>query len=748
MAADNTSMLGGVFEWVFAVVDKASPALSAIKNAFKTVGGVVKAAAKAFSGAMNEITSNLVSFGSSVWTNITNIVPKALSAVSDLTDIYLGLGINVQKGTKEMKNAFKVMSMLEWQLGLTSDEAKELVNQGQGLGILGKDLQNWARYSAEYAKATGQSASAVGELFYQMHRLYGMGTQQLRGIGAAMKYVGDKTAISHDELVSFVKGLDAFYVRLPKQSQATRGRITTDLVAIAGAMKDNLGDPQKLAGVFEKIADPMSPEGRQMASVMGMIGGMMSEEVTKGIQTNPGDVIARFAGGLAKMSRKELEMQAPFLSSVFGFTFQDLRAFQDMAEKATKQGKSIQQFIADTRKEYEKESRARKKAAEVTNWYRKQQEAFRRAMLRLWATVGKPLMRFVKGFMQPFIEALNKIASTMTGSVGRQTLQRFEDLGKTVGKFVGEKLMALGDWVAKHWDDILKFFASVGDKAFKIFQALWQIADKIPWKVLGDNIHWIAAGLAGWKIGGGLVGTIIAATAAIYKMVEAGLEAKRLQEEARMQWIKGRDVSTTLLTEQMFAARSESAKAKAREAFMKRERAFFEKQIQPMLLREFGPLEGMKKIEEQRKGMEEWFTTAIHRAEIRAQEKEVKLMRLSKMTRSEQEAVIRQEGKGTFGKLAAERGYGQKGGALRALREMEERKLRRPIPVTAGIPPTPVGRGETIKSINENLLNINSNLERGNRERQEGNKERKNQTRAVRKSREDALALGNVLEFE
>ena len=290
------------FEWMFKVQDKMSGPLEAMGKAFASFDSKVDSAIGIFKTAIN--------------------------ATSELTDVYLGLGINVIKGTKEFAQASRTMSTLEFKVGLDSEAAKELTNLTQQYGFAGKAMTEFAEATAYHAKSTGQSTQSIAELNFMLVKFGGLATSQLGRVGNSMTYLAQTTGISHDQMTTFTKSLESVFARMPGHSKEARERVTIDLQAIAAAFGSTFGDPALISDWVTKGLTPTGVEGKKIRGTIARFTNMTGDQIMEGFKNDPAEVLAIFAEGIYSIPEEQLKMMAPQIQDAMGMSFTRLKGMQ------------------------------------------------------------------------------------------------------------------------------------------------------------------------------------------------------------------------------------------------------------------------------------------------------------------------------------------------------------------------------------------------------------------------------------
>lgn len=457
------AFLDTVWNILFTVTDKSSPTLKKVGQQVVSTENEITKSTKVFSTNMQRVGKGVMfSMGAMVgsitalYNKVRTVGSKLVSSAVEYENTWVGLGKSMYSSREELGKAYEDLGKLVHYQGLSVEEAKEMVEVGRDFGLTGNKLVTWAKSSIDYARATGQSEAAVGKLFYRMTRLYNLGDSQLRGIGSAMKYVASQTNISNDELLSFAGSLEGFYRMGPSRSKTATGQMTTDMLALAGAFKEGMGESaDKLPEIMKKMMDPY--QGRQIATMFAKImgRGVSSEQVLTQLQNDPARLWLAFGKGLTKYGKNELKRMGPLMEEMVGLSVEDMLSLQDMAMR--KGDKSLEHLMANARKKYDQQKLAAEAAEKQAKWLQTMMDQMKLEQMQFWNEMAKPAIEFLKGFLKPFGDMMMKLTGFIKGKNGKDTLTYFRDLGEYVGKWVETNVLAGLKWIEKNWADIVKW---------------------------------------------------------------------------------------------------------------------------------------------------------------------------------------------------------------------------------------------------------------------------------------------------
>ncbi|GAG27900.1 unnamed protein product, partial [marine sediment metagenome] len=254
---------------------------------------------------------------------------------------------------------------LEWQIGLSTDQAKEMVNLGQKWQMSGKNLSAWAETAGEFSLATGASAESAGTLFIQMGKFRNISMANIGRVSNAMREIGDKTAITADQMISFQTGMSEFFLRMPGLTGKAASDLSINLGKMAGQFADVFGDPAQIGEMITKTMDPLSPEGKKIAHMVGRLGGMSTQAAMDTMRTAPKQAMDSMYQGLAQMDEKQFQLRSRLLQSQLGVDFQSLAKMRLLGKK------SLGMQLDDQEKAQLKTAR---RARRMVNWQEKQQK--------------------------------------------------------------------------------------------------------------------------------------------------------------------------------------------------------------------------------------------------------------------------------------------------------------------------------------------------------------------------------------
>ena len=484
--------LDNMFNWTFNVIDKSSANLKRIANTFRSTEREMSDTAKRFKSSVNSIGSGIMftagaalGFLSNVYNKVSSFATKAISESIDYQDTFIGLGKSMYNYKEGLSGAYQDLGKLIHYQGISIETSKEMIELGRDYTMTGDKLVKWAKASIDYARATGQSETAVGKLFHRMTRLYGLGDNQLRGMGSAMKYIASQTNISNDELFSFTSGMEKFFRLGPKHGKEASIKITTDMMAIAGAFKDSMGeDAEAITNAMTKWQDPFLR--RPMASIFAQIvgKGMGSDEVENMMKDAPAQLWEAFGKGLVGQSKDELKRWSLITEDTLGLTWENLIVMQDMA--MAEGGGKIKRLMAGAKKAYEDQRLASEAANRQANWIKIQMEEIKLAVAKFWNEVGKPVVKFMEGFGKPFMKMMSKITGFVNGKNTKETLESFRKMGEAAGEWVSDRVMKGLDFIKNNWETLVGYAKKILSTVTfyvgilgKVFDWVLKIADAL-----------------------------------------------------------------------------------------------------------------------------------------------------------------------------------------------------------------------------------------------------------------------------
>lgn len=441
---------------------------------------------------MSKLTKGLKAEGDALedvglsWKSITGIIGGAtlVGIIATTVKAYLDWSQSIADLNSALATNAKALGLVSnltqdysMELGVAEENVKGLMRQGLEFGLLSKmteestsNFKDWSKQSLILSKATGLAENTVGELYYTMADLYGLGYRNLRNVGAAFKHVADMSAISSDELAGFLKNLTPIFNRLPDLSGKAKTRVTVDLMAMAGAVSDTWGDPNKMSDMFGSMLDRFNDKGRDMVVQISSLTGQSVEAIRKGLkQGNFVDIMSGMSSELHKMPFERFEEYAHVLAESTGLEYDFLLSLRKQGAEGGKQFK-------------DSVSRARVKAREG--------KAAQDAALKTQTLVTR---------------AMNKIRSAIS-QVWIVLGEGFTSVGKGPIDWVAEKMVSLAKWFRRESEEggsvstffkRLKNFAvmaydAIGNMFTKVDEAIPEIMYKIgkAWTWLTKKMKW------------------------------------------------------------------------------------------------------------------------------------------------------------------------------------------------------------------------------------------------------------------
>lgn len=344
---------------------------------------------------------------------IVGTVGKAAKAYLELDRAARYLNTTLYGNTKVMGAATSMMADYRGYLDLTREEIRDIIHTGTELGMFtantkqsAKAMHEWTLSVVHLSKATDTSTAAVGDMFFTMEKLYKLPHNKLNNIASAFTYIQQKTAISGEELARYNKTLEELFARIPEMSGNTRVQMTGDMMAIAGIMKKNFGNPEEISSLFGKMMHMGSKEGEAALAELSVASGRTMDDLRDSLRK--GDVIGSFkilSQTLAAIPMDELQYQSERFQETLGLDYKTLIAVRKQAEDG---GKYFDSLVAGERKAMAAGDLHQKAAMARQNQLLQLWEKLKNKFEDMFIALGGHIVRFATKISQVVMPMLMK----------------------------------------------------------------------------------------------------------------------------------------------------------------------------------------------------------------------------------------------------------------------------------------------------------------------------------------------------
>lgn len=339
-----------------------------------------------------------------------------------------------------LAEAEKVIEGFGTQLGVARGELVALAKQGLQMkvvaygGIAG--FQDWTKETIKLHKATGLAIQSSGDLLHTVAFKFGVGVRGIREVAGAFTHVTKTSRISADELASYTKNLEGFFLQFPKMSGQAKADLTADMMGIAGAIADVAGDPQRAAEAFTKMRKNFDEQGWIMAAAIARPFGQTARDIKE--QLARGDVegvFEKLVVGLnmkAKEGSKALEAHAMALGDAMGLTYEEMLKWMKLGEKGAA---GFKEYMAEMRKRAKDKEAFQKAAQDTTTAIDQMTNAARNALAQVWRQFGGELVNLAKDVLPVIVKKLIELVRWFRGP-GSESISKFFKVVKDVGAYV------------------------------------------------------------------------------------------------------------------------------------------------------------------------------------------------------------------------------------------------------------------------------------------------------------------------
>ena len=385
-----------------------------------------------------------------VATSISGFLIVAVKKYLSFDNLFRKLNTVFYDSQSAISGAASASRSLAASYGMAYEEGMQIAKLGGELtafgGItknLGKVTRDWVIQVGTLSKATDTSTNAIADMFYTMTQLYGLPHSRLKNIGASFAYIQQKTAISGEELASYVKSLDKLFIRLPSMSKRNKEALTVDMMAIGGAVKSAFGDPQEISSMFSEMAHFGSVQGRKALFEIGRLTGKGGEKIREMVLSgNMAGVIKDLGTAFNNMSLQEIQKNSERLSGSIGISYKTIIAMRTVM----KDGAAAFDKQLNTNRKINKEGKYQQDIAKsLHNWWSK------------------------------FTMQIDEALAGVIRKVGKLALELSEKLLKWVMPKLIKAVKWLGKWFAspEFTKGLARWNYWVEDKLIPAFKTLW-----------------------------------------------------------------------------------------------------------------------------------------------------------------------------------------------------------------------------------------------------------------------------------
>jgi len=372
----------GVFK---GILDKVIESFKNLAGLLKSVGGLLVAAAVAAVAFGVSMVKAAVEHhkGLLLLNQALNMTGKQLGVVAGLTDKWWA------------------------NLGYTREEALAVARLGLEYGILAKrntdaakNMRLWTDQTMIFARATGTSTAAVGKFHFQLAEVYQLGYERLQRFGSAMKYVGDKTAISHEELLGFNESLDSLLMLSGKTDNSLMN-YGIQFKAVEGHLS-NFGIT--FSRVYPALAKMMKiGEGGVAVTQLGQAVGMTARDIRDLIQSHPEklpSLIGQAVRGFESYSSARGQMQYSRLSESLGIDAAELAKYGRKGVAETEA--FVRESLKHGGKGMDDHGRAARKTVDaITQAF----ASLEKQIKLIWISMGEKLIPVIERHLLPLMSA-------------------------------------------------------------------------------------------------------------------------------------------------------------------------------------------------------------------------------------------------------------------------------------------------------------------------------------------------------
>ena len=302
--------------------------------------------------------------------------------------------------SKEELNAFGAeIRKLSQTIPLLPTELARITASGGQLGIAKKDLMGFTTLVAKMSTAFDMSADQAGDTMAKIMNVYGLGLDQMKGLGDTINHISDNSAAKAREITEVLNRIGG---------TAKVMGLSAENAAALGSAFLAMGKAPEVAGtainsLFTKL---LAPE-KQSASFRNALAeiGLSAEELKDSIQNNPQKGIEEFLETLASIDKGD---KMGVLSGLFGAEFGDDMALLveglDNYKKAVSLANSKEK---DGSMDREFESRAATTENAIT--------LLKSSILNLGITIGSillPPLNMIIGVIKPIINGFAALCET------------------------------------------------------------------------------------------------------------------------------------------------------------------------------------------------------------------------------------------------------------------------------------------------------------------------------------------------
>lgn len=455
------------------------------------------------------------------------LIGKAMSAYLTFERTILDLNTVMSGNAELMHQSSEVIQEMTGHLDVSREELARMVTQMGELRLIGgvaressmsvKELTESALY---LAKSMDVSTSRVIDFYTEFTKVYKLPHHRLNNIAASMRFIQESTSISGDELITFATGLDDVLTRMTKISGEKVGDVTTDLMAMAGVMKDLGIESRNLPGLFSAALDLDSDQGRDWLAYVTRntryTMDQMRDIIEKGDTVTP---MKLFIQQMKKDGPEALKMNSKYYTEMTGFSHTELVKLMKVNDEV------LDTMIMGARKAYLEGNKHQVDAEKRHNAMLKTWNNFKRVLEDIWLAVGGGIVKALTPMIQTILPAITNWLKDGQGF--KNMFKWISDLFKNelipdlkiawgALKSLGSVLGVVGSGIKSLIDiwsgmpDIEKWGVAIGTVAvmglFKFSSALNSLSSSLPG--LAANLGKVSsvlgkAGLVGAALGAG-----------------------------------------------------------------------------------------------------------------------------------------------------------------------------------------------------------------------------------------------------
>jgi hypothetical protein len=334
--------------------------------------------------------------------SIVGIITKSIHAFLDFDKVLRGLNVTLYGNGKAMGVSAGLLHQYRGMWGMTREEIADTIKQITELKVFDNtqkgatNLKLWTKEVILLSKATDTSTGELNDMYFSVNKLGRVPIEKFKNIGSAFSYIQKQTALSGSELAAYVKSLDQIFIRLPITSKETRTKMTVELMALGGVIKDAMGDPQAMMGTFSKMMHLGSKEGEAALAELSALGGRSMDSLFTSLRS--GDVVGVYkemALALKGVSREERQLFSEQFSERLGISYEQMEAMVRSVEKG---GKAFDAEIDKARR-----------ASDAQNKHHSAAQARQNQLLVMW----NKLKNAFEDLFIKFGEGLTRAATTL-----------------------------------------------------------------------------------------------------------------------------------------------------------------------------------------------------------------------------------------------------------------------------------------------------------------------------------------------